>query len=65
MIDYAPVRARGKGETPTASHEGGGQAGAKALNASPPPTTDRVDKLYRQLVEIHTIAAAQLVEFAH
>jgi hypothetical protein len=40
-------------------------AGARALNASPPPTADRVDKLYRQLVEIHTIADAQLVEFAH
>jgi hypothetical protein len=44
MIDHAPVRARGKGEAPTASREGG-QAAAKALNASSPPTTDRVDKL--------------------
>jgi hypothetical protein len=33
-------------EAPIASHEGG-QAAVKALNASRPPTTDRVDKLYR------------------
>jgi hypothetical protein len=48
-------------EAPIASHEGG-QAAVKALNASRPPTTDRVDKLYRQLVEIHAITAAQLAE---
>jgi hypothetical protein len=35
---------------------------AKALNASPPPTADGVDKLYRQLAEIHTIAIAQLAD---
>jgi hypothetical protein len=61
MIDYAPVRAQSKGEAPTASHEGG-QAAAKALNASPPPTTDRVDKMYHQLAEIHAITATQLME---
>jgi hypothetical protein len=47
-MDYALVRGRGKGEAPTASCEGG-QAAAKALNASPLNTTDGVDKLYCQL----------------
>jgi hypothetical protein len=37
---------------------------AKALNTSPPPTIDGVDKLYHQLAEIHTIATAQLAECA-
>jgi hypothetical protein len=45
MINYALVRAEGKGEAPTTSREGG-EAAAKALNASHPPTTDRVDKVY-------------------
>jgi hypothetical protein len=35
------------------------------LNALPPPSADMVYKLYYQLVEIHAIAAAQLVECAH
>jgi hypothetical protein len=61
MIDYAPVQARGKGEAPTASREGG-QAAAKALNTSTPLTVDGVDTLYHQLVEIHAIVAAQLME---
>jgi hypothetical protein len=61
MIDYAIAQARGKGEAPTASREGG-QATTKALNMSHLPTTNGVTKLYCQLVEIHTIAIAQLVE---
>jgi hypothetical protein len=44
---------------------GGGQEAAKALNKSPLPTIDGVDKLYHQLAEIHAIAAAQLAECAH
>jgi hypothetical protein len=63
MIDYAPVQARGKGKALTASREGG-QVAAKDLNASPPLTTDRVDKLYHQLAEIHTVTTAQLAECA-
>jgi hypothetical protein len=31
---------------------------AKATTFSPPPTTDEVDRLYRQLMEIHAISAA-------
>jgi hypothetical protein len=64
MIDYALVQGWGKGEAPTASSEGG-WAAANALNASPPHTTDGMDKLYYQLAEIHTIATAQLAESAH
>jgi hypothetical protein len=63
MIDYALVQGWGKGEAPTASSEGG-WAAANALNASPPHTTDGMDKLYCQLAEIHTIATAQLAESA-
>jgi hypothetical protein len=65
MIDYAPVQAQGKGDAPTINRKGGGQETAKALNKSPLPTVDGVDKLYHQLVEIHAIAAAQLAECAH
>jgi hypothetical protein len=32
----------------------------KAPCASPPPTTDRVEELYYQLVDIHAIAVMQL-----
>jgi hypothetical protein len=38
---------------------------AKASNASYPPTSDGVDKLYRQLVEIHAITDTQLAEYTH
>jgi hypothetical protein len=37
---------------------------AMTMSLSPPPTADKVDRLYRQLVEIHTIVVAQLVECA-
>jgi hypothetical protein len=63
MIDYVPVQARGKGEELTASREGG-LAAAKALNTSPPPTADGVDKMYHQLAEIYAITATQLAECA-
>jgi hypothetical protein len=43
MKDYAPIQARGKGEAPTASREGGQEA-AKALNASPLLSADGVEK---------------------
>jgi hypothetical protein len=65
MMDYAPDRAQSKGVISTPSHPScrWGQAEAtvvKASSASPPPTTNRVDKLYRQLAEIHAIATTQL-----
>jgi hypothetical protein len=64
MIDYTPARGRSKGVISTPSR-GWGQADAivaKALRASPPPAADGVDKLYRQVMEIHAIAAMQLAE---
>jgi hypothetical protein len=67
MIDYAPARARSKGLISTPSC-GWGQVEAtvaKAPSTSPLPTTDGVDKLYHQLVEIHAITATQLVESTH
>jgi hypothetical protein len=66
MIDYAPTQARSKGVISTPSC-GWGQVEvvvAKAPSASPLPTTDRVDKLYRQLAEIHATTTMQLVECA-
>jgi hypothetical protein len=67
MMDFASTQARAKEVAPPSRREGGQTeaAVAKPLNASPPLTADRVDKLYHQLVEIHAIAAAQLVECAH
>jgi hypothetical protein len=35
-------------------------AGAKSLSTPPLLTADRVDKMYRQLVEIHIIATTPL-----
>jgi hypothetical protein len=35
-------------------------AGAKSLSTPPLLTTDRVDKMYHQLVEIHVIATTPL-----
>jgi hypothetical protein len=35
------------------------------MSTSPPLTADGLHRMYRQLVEIHAIAAAQLVECAH
>jgi hypothetical protein len=37
----------------------------KPVSTSPPLTTDGVDKIYRQLVEIHIIVAMLLVECVH
>jgi hypothetical protein len=60
MVDFASTQARAKGVAPSNSHVGG-QTKATAVkppNTSPPLITDWVDKMYRQLVEIHTITAA-------
>jgi hypothetical protein len=52
--------------SPPASREGdqAEAAVAKPLSTSPLLIVDGVDKMYRQLVEIHAIATAQLVECA-
>jgi hypothetical protein len=58
IVDFASTHARAKGVASSTSHEGGQPeaTAAKPLNASPPPTTDGVDKLYHQIAEIHAIA---------
>jgi hypothetical protein len=64
MVGFASTHARAKEEAPTASHEGG-QDGATengTLSASLSLPADRVDNMYCQMLEIHTIATAQLVE---
>jgi hypothetical protein len=38
---------------------------SRDMVSSPPPTADDVDRLYRQLIEIHAIEGAQLVECSH
>jgi hypothetical protein len=64
MMDYAPARAQYKGAISTPNC-GWGQAEATVAtipSTSPPPTTDRVNKLYHPLAEIQAIATAQLAE---
>jgi hypothetical protein len=66
-MDFTSTQARDKEVAPPASHEGDQMEAveAKPLSASPPLTTNRVDKMYHQLVEIHTIVTSQLVECTH
>jgi hypothetical protein len=59
MMDYATTQARAEGAL-LPPHGRWGLADAvvaKAMASSPPPTTDEVDRLYRQLTEIHSINA--------
>jgi hypothetical protein len=62
-MDFTSTLPHAKGVAPTTSHEEGHPA-TRPPKASPPPTTDRVDKMYCQLAEIHTITVAQLAECA-
>jgi hypothetical protein len=67
MVDLTTTQAQAKGVTPSTNRAGGGggeteAAVAKPPNALPPPTTDGVDMLYHQLVEIYAIAVMQLAE---
>jgi hypothetical protein len=64
MVDFASTQAQAKEVAPPASRKGGKDeaAVAKPLSASPLLTADVVDKMYRQLVEIHAIIIVQLVE---
>jgi hypothetical protein len=52
------------GVASTASREEShtGVVAARPLKASPPPTADGVDKMYRQLAEIHAIVVVNLAE---
>jgi hypothetical protein len=66
MVDFTSTQAQAEEVDPPINREGGQLevAVVKPLSASPPLTTDRVDKMYHQLAEIHAIAAAQLAECA-
>jgi hypothetical protein len=66
MVDLAATQAQAKGVAPSTNRKGGQikTIAATPLNVLPPPSTDGVDGLYHQLVEIHAIAATQLVECA-
>jgi hypothetical protein len=67
MVDLAYTHAQAKEVAPLTNLEGGRAEAAMAmpLRGSPPLITDGVDKMYRPLVEIHTIATTQLVKFAY
>jgi hypothetical protein len=66
MVDFNSTQPRAKEVAPSASCEGGQTeaATAKPLSTSPLLTTDREDKMYRQLAEIQAIVTAQLEECA-
>jgi hypothetical protein len=67
VLNVVATPAQAKGAARSADHEGG-QTGAtvtKTPSALPSPTAHGVDRLYLQLVEIHAIIAAQLVECTH
>jgi hypothetical protein len=62
MVDSTSTQAHAKELAPPVCR-GETQAravGAKSLSTPPPLTTDEVDRMYRQLVEIHAIGATQL-----
>jgi hypothetical protein len=66
MVDYTSTQAQAKELAPPCSR---GEAQAKATmtkyrSALPPFSADGVDRMYRQLVEIHAIATALLAECA-
>jgi hypothetical protein len=63
MVDFASTQAHTKEVTPPAIREGvkWGATTVKPLSVSPPLTTDGVDKMYYQLVEIHAISTTCLV----
>jgi hypothetical protein len=68
MVDFTRIQAQVKKVAPLPAAGGGGQGQAATdypLGASPPLTTDRVDKLCHQLEGINAIAVAPLTECAH
>jgi hypothetical protein len=60
MVDFTSTQYRAKRVAPSTNYEGGQTeaTAAEPLKASPPPTTDGVGRLYRQLVDIQAIATA-------
>jgi hypothetical protein len=64
MMDYASTQAQAKGVASTSSRDECHTEAAttRTPKASPPPTVDGVDKMYRQMVEICAITSAQIPE---
>jgi hypothetical protein len=69
-VDLTTTRSQPKGVTPTISHEGGKRptfvrasqkvvTAAMLLDTLPPPSIDRVDRLYHRLGEILAITIVQ------
>jgi hypothetical protein len=67
MVEFTSAQAQAEEVAAPASHKGGHAeaAAAKPLSTSPLLTADGVHKMYRQLAEIHAVAAMQLLECAH
>jgi hypothetical protein len=57
-------RAHPKVATPSTTREGGQTVAVVAtpLSTLPPPSTDKEDRLYHQLADIHTTTTTQLAE---
>jgi hypothetical protein len=66
MVFFTFTQACTKEVTSPAIREGSemGATVVKPLSVSPPLTTDGVDKMYYQLMEIHAISTVQLAECA-
>jgi hypothetical protein len=66
MVDLIATKLQDEGVTPPASRKGGQAeaAVAKPPNVPSPPSTNGANSLYRQLAEIHAIAAVQLAKCA-
>jgi hypothetical protein len=62
MVDFTSTQAQPEEVAPPANCEGGQAEAtmAKPLSTSPLLTIDGMDKMYYQLVEIHSIATVQL-----
>jgi hypothetical protein len=67
MGNFTATKAQAKGTAPCASRVVGQTEAvvAKTPRALPPPTANRVDRMYHQLAVINTIAVVQLAECAY
>jgi hypothetical protein len=66
MVDFTSTQAQAKELAPLVCQREAqaGATGAISLSTLPLLIANRVDRMYRQLVEIHAIVAAQLAECA-
>jgi hypothetical protein len=64
MLDFTSTQALAKELAPQVRQREA-RAEANSTSTSPPLTTDGLDRMYHQLVEIHAIIGTQLVECAH